>query len=97
MSAHVVCPQAIDGWCCFRHVLSYAPLVYNGTYLLRQKKRKKIAKGGLRPSFLRKPTACGHPYAYPQDGRRYKALGGYAAEMGIRGCRSNQGAFFTPV
>jgi len=38
-----------------------------------KKESKKIAKVGLRPPNPRKPTACGHPYAYPQDGRRYKA------------------------
>jgi len=54
---------------------------------------EKVLKGGLRPPNPRKPTACGHPYAYPQDGRRYKALGGYAAEMGIRGLNRNKVLF----
>jgi len=60
---------------CFCHVLAHAALVYNSTYLLMKKKQKRIAKGGLRPPNPRKPTACGHPYAYPQDGRRYKSDG----------------------
>jgi len=66
----------------YSHILIHEPIVYNGTYLLTEKKQKKVAKGGLRPSFSRKPTACGHPYAYPEDGRRYKSDGRLRREDG---------------
>ncbi len=35
----------------------------------------KRSQQGLCPFILHKPTACGHPYASPQEGRRYEAFG----------------------
>ena len=46
-------------------------------------KSKTSPKGGLRPPNPREPTACGHPYTSPEEGRRYKPFGDFVAKMGL--------------